>query len=264
MVRTLIATLGRPTIANAMLWSLGLHLGAAAASYYSWTRSLDRMSLAGMRNVVQVELSIATETLRAQDDVAVPIEFEPVPPVTQQQEVWRSPRETLVQIQRLPIPPVRQETRARQRPVSAREPSLLVPSADSVEPVRREPIDMPPDSGDSTPPPLQPREFKRPQISVAAAQIAGVDETFPPELLDNAPPDYPAEAIARNLEGTVLLRLHIAASGMVERVEVVTSSGHDVLDSAAVEAVSQWRARPAHRAGIAVATVELLPVRFRL
>jgi TonB family protein len=266
MLRTMIATLGRPTIANALLWSFGVHLGAAAASYYPWVRSVDRVTLAGVRNVVQVEMSIPAETLRLQDDVVVPIEFDPVPPVADELEVSRPPRETFVQVQRLPISPIEHETPTHERSVTALESSDPRHSAEFVGAFRREPIDTPQDSGRMTLPHLPRRElaFDRPQPSVAAAQIAGVDDTVPPELLDNAPPTYPAAAIARGLEGTVLLRLYIAATGMVERVEVVTSSGHNVLDSAAAEAVSRWRARPAQRAGIAVATVELLPVRFRL
>lgn len=66
------------------------------------------------------------------------------------------------------------------------------------------------------------------------------------------------------MEGTVILRLHISDTGRVERVEVVQSSGFAILDDEAVATVSNWKGRPARRKGEAVATMELLPVRFRL
>ena len=266
MTKTIITALGRPTITNALLWSLGVHLSVAAASSYPWARLVDRVTLAGTRNVVQVEVSIAAEAPRPADEVAVPMEVEPPPPVAEQQVVARPPDESLAQVDQVPLDPVPQETPLSERTVAVPAPGSPVASPDSTHVVRREPIDTPPDSSKTPPLHLPRRElaFDRPQISVAAVQIAGVDDTLPPELLDNTPPTYPAAAIARGLEGTVLLRLYIATTGMVERVEVVTSSGHGILDAAAVEAVSRWRARPAQRAGIAVPTVELLPVRFRL
>ncbi len=266
MTRPIIASLGRPTVTNAMLWSLGFHLGVAAVFFHPWARSVDRVTLAGMRNVVQVDVTIAAETPPPPDEFPVPIEFEPPPSVAEHHEAPRSPRENLMHIERVPIPSAPQKAPAQERTVEPPEASPPVEPFDSRRMARRQPVDTPPDSGRITPPPLPRRELHRdqPQISPAAVQIAGVDDTLPPELLDNAPPTYPAAAIARGLQGTVLLRLHIAATGMVERVEVVNSSGHDILDSAAVEAVSRWRARPAQRAGIAVATVELLPVHFRL
>jgi protein TonB len=108
------------------------------------------------------------------------------------------------------------------------------------------------------------REIAATPPSAAAQSVAGLDDRVPPDLSGNRPPAYPPVALAQHLEGTVLLRLHIAATGRVQRVQVVKSSGHGVLDRAAVEAVSTWRGRPAQRAGRPLATIELLPVRFRL
>lgn len=85
-----------------------------------------------------------------------------------------------------------------------------------------------------------------------------------PSFSGNAPPIYPEAAIAAGWEGEVLLRVHIDRSGHVERVDVARSSGHAVLDGAAVLAVSRWRGQPAYAGGVAVATVEVLPVRFQL
>ncbi len=80
----------------------------------------------------------------------------------------------------------------------------------------------------------------------------------------NPPPPYPEPARAAGIEGTVHLRLWIAADGRVTAVKVVRSSGHDILDGAAVNAVRQWRGEPARIAGIAVETTEVIPVQFKL
>ncbi len=103
------------------------------------------------------------------------------------------------------------------------------------------------------------------QVMMAAAQQqAGTNNQEPPNFQGNQPPAYPADAIVRGLEGTVVLRLTIDASGRVADVEVVDSSGHAELDEAAVEAVRKWRGQPAQRNGRPVASRQLLPIRFRL
>lgn len=86
----------------------------------------------------------------------------------------------------------------------------------------------------------------------------------PPDLSQNAPPTYPGLAIQRGWEGTVLLRISIDESGRVTKLEVARSSGYPILDGAAATAVRQWTASPAYRDGKPVATVEVLPVRFKL
>ena len=93
--------------------------------------------------------------------------------------------------------------------------------------------------------------------------IGTTDQTLP-QLLDNRPPTYPEQALIEQLEGTVVLRLHITSEGRVGSLDILTSSGHALLDAAAVRAVRAWRFAPAARAGHPVATTVRLPVRFLL
>jgi len=70
---------------------------------------------------------------------------------------------------------------------------------------------------------------------------------------------YPPEAVARNIEGEVRLIIKLSDSGAVEDVSVAASSGHAILDNAAV------RAAYAMGSLTGVASRELvLPVIFRL
>ncbi|MBN2291120.1 MAG: energy transducer TonB [Pirellulales bacterium] len=85
-----------------------------------------------------------------------------------------------------------------------------------------------------------------------------------PTLLENRPPDYPPQAVVDRLQGVVLLRIHIAETGSVESAEIIQSTGHAVLDAAAVRAVTAWRFTPARRNGQPAPAMVRLPVRFSL
>jgi protein TonB len=70
---------------------------------------------------------------------------------------------------------------------------------------------------------------------------------------------YPAEAIARGLEGEALVLLFLDARGNAVAARLEASSGHALLDDAAVRAARTLRGLPASAPREA-----LLPVRFRL
>ncbi len=80
----------------------------------------------------------------------------------------------------------------------------------------------------------------------------------------NRPPAYPNIARRRGQEGLVLLRVEVTPAGQVAAVQIATSSGHSILDRAAVDAVEDWRFQPAVRAGQSIAATLEIPVRFRL
>jgi protein TonB len=80
----------------------------------------------------------------------------------------------------------------------------------------------------------------------------------------NPKPSYPAEARQRGIEGHVVLRVSVDANGAATTVSVLSSSGHESLDDAALAAVRRWRFVPATRAGVAVAATADVPIQFRL
>ena len=93
----------------------------------------------------------------------------------------------------------------------------------------------------------------------------GVGSSFiPPEPERTARPAYPPSARRHGWEGEVLLRVRIDSSGGVSTVRVERSSGHEVLDLAATQAVRSWLFRPA-RYGLQPVIAEVrVPVQFRL
>lgn len=85
----------------------------------------------------------------------------------------------------------------------------------------------------------------------------------PPELLEASEAEYPPEARAQRIQGTVVLQLAIAADGSVTEATVVAPAGHG-FDEAAQAAALRFRFRPAERAGQPIAARIRYPYAFQL
>ena len=83
-----------------------------------------------------------------------------------------------------------------------------------------------------------------------------------PEALHTTPPVYPESAKKDKLEGTVVVKTVIDEQGKVQDPAVETSSGHEVLDQAALDAVSTWTFKPATLKGKPVSVIYSITVRF--
>lgn len=80
----------------------------------------------------------------------------------------------------------------------------------------------------------------------------------------NRPPAYPRRARRLGWQGRVILRVRVTAHGRVETIRLSRSSGHDVLDRAALKAVRAWRFSPATLGPAPVAAWIDVPILFRL
>ncbi|WP_322041038.1 TonB family protein [Burkholderia diffusa] len=103
--------------------------------------------------------------------------------------------------------------------------------------------------------------------AVTPAPAAPVRETAPigdAAYLRNPAPDYPAFAQDQGWEGHVVLRVHVLANGTPDTVDVRTSSGRRLLDTAAVAAVKRWTFVPAKRGDEAVDGWVNVPIDFKL
>lgn len=85
-----------------------------------------------------------------------------------------------------------------------------------------------------------------------------------PDTELNAPVRFPPNALRRGLQGTTLLAVEIDRDGQVTSVAVARSSGHELLDRAAIEVVRTWTFTPATDDGRPVASRLELPIRFRI
>lgn len=96
--------------------------------------------------------------------------------------------------------------------------------------------------------PLVAREKEIPALEPgrpgAATEHVSVVAVHTPE------PPYPRLARKRGWEGTLMVEFKIATDGTCFDVVVVESSGHAVLDQAAVETVAGWRFQTSQNAGV--------------
>ncbi len=85
-----------------------------------------------------------------------------------------------------------------------------------------------------------------------------------PRYRGNARPAYPPLARLRGYQGVVVLFVEVLADGRVGQVGVRRSTGHEMLDRAALEAVRSWRFEPGLKEGRAVTMSVEVPFRFIL
>lgn len=245
--------------------SLVIHLAVLASLNAIHTSTTQHFFSAGQSQVISIEASKSTSTLLAESASVLfpptPVSASPGSPLDrrlslEELEVGESlDVDVLPKLDRLDLPPPPQPSSklsiVAQATMARRPPAAQIPEVS----VRQEPKRSRVVRRDSEPPVI---------ATSPVQQTTGFKESEPADLADNPPPAFPAEAIRNRWEGVVMLRLRIAKSGKVEKVEVIGSSGHPLLDQAAVKAVSRWRGKPALRWGQAIESVETLPIRFRL
>ncbi len=155
-----------------------------------------------------------------------------------------------------PVPPV----------VEAPKPEIIMEAVNPVE----EKIFVPPQSETvavETPPVAekkseQPVEEKHEEVHTETLRGAEIEKQL--AALYNPAPQYPYTAQRRGWEGVVLIKALVAEDGFPSEVIVDKTSGHDILDQAAVRAVKQWRFKPAQRGLMKFSSWVEIPIRFKL
>lgn len=172
-------------------------------------------------------------------------------------------------------------------PVEPEIPDTPVPAEDPE--VRDEPLDEPPifesdpedRSTDQFAPPTElPPAPNRKLIGIGGGNIGGSTKPPPPpeptpppkpkgptkkaKLREFPEPNYPRQAVRRNLEGEVLLLVEVLPTGEIGRIDVRESSGHRILDNAAIEAVKAWKFEAALVEGRPVRSFVEVPILFEL
>jgi TonB family protein len=84
----------------------------------------------------------------------------------------------------------------------------------------------------------------------------------PPRYRENPQPPYPPIARRRGYEGTTLLSLWVLEDGTVGEAVVKKTSGHSILDRAAIRAAEKWLFEPASTMGKAIPLWVDVPIRF--
>jgi len=151
-------------------------------------------------------------------------------------------------IQASPPPPKPPPITATLRPPP---PAPLPPPPPLTLPEQPKPAPTP-----TKPPQSRPEQREKPPVA-AKTWTQAIRQHL--KKLDDSGQFYPEEAIARGLEGEVLVLIIIDENGQVTAARVEQGSGHRILDDAALRAVRSLRSLPADAPREA-----LLPVRFRL
>lgn len=166
-----------------------------------------------------------------------PPKVEPPPPPPPKNEPPPPPRA------RAPVP-----TRAPATPVVANDVPLVEASADTVQVARAD-----------APVSAEPAPVAAPAPEEPVTEPRGYAG-----YLRNPAPEYPVAAQKRGLEGKVVLKVHVLASGQPDSVTVARSSGHQILDEAALKAVLQWAFAPARRGQTAIDGWVQVPLNFKI
>jgi TonB family protein len=85
----------------------------------------------------------------------------------------------------------------------------------------------------------------------------------PPRIVTQVKPKYTDEALARKIQGTVILEMIVTRDGQPAQIAVWRSLDPG-LDDAAVRAASAWRFEPGRLAGIPVDVLVTLMLDFRI
>lgn len=94
--------------------------------------------------------------------------------------------------------------------------------------------------------------------------IKAPDQRGKRQFCRNHAPSYPKLARDLGIKGTVLLDVLVSPQGSPWIVEIKSSSGFEILDKAAVEAVWLWEFIPAVRDGSLIAEYTTVPIKFGL
>ncbi len=81
-------------------------------------------------------------------------------------------------------------------------------------------------------------------------------------VLYDPPPKYPKLAHWQRLQGRAVIEAMVLESGLVGRLLLRTSSGHRILDKAALDAIRLWRFSPPMHEGQPVQALVRVPVHF--
>lgn len=75
-------------------------------------------------------------------------------------------------------------------------------------------------------------------------------------------PVYPRRALELGQQGTVTLHARVKPDGLPQELKVETTSGHSLLDKAALAAVEKWEFEPVIQDGVAITGWVRVPIEF--
>ena len=115
-----------------------------------------------------------------------------------------------------------------------------------------------------TPNPPSPAVASTATAQHAAPGLPDREPDYHAAYLNNPLPAYPMAARRMGWQGRVVLNVEVLSSGLPGQIRVQQSSGYEVLDNAALQAVRGWRFVAARQGGQVVSQRFLVPIPFIL
>ncbi|MEZ9232169.1 TonB family protein [Vibrio amylolyticus] len=110
----------------------------------------------------------------------------------------------------------------------------------------------------------EPAEKKAANQALSTAQSAPKLVTKPTFETRPSAIGYPRSAKRRNIQGNVLVEVWLDEDGEQTNLIIVNSSGHQILDTAALRGISEWEFRQHKTQGQAIAHRVQIPINFKL
>ncbi|MDD5300275.1 MAG: energy transducer TonB [Gallionella sp.] len=165
----------------------------------------------------------------------------------------------------LPTPPQPAPVEQKPEPKPVVKPKPVEPQ--QAQPAPRIAQDVPiatsPPQPVVAPPVVAPPVAAPPPVTAPPSE-ADREPDYHAAYLNNPVPSYPMMARRMGWQGKVVVNVEVLASGLPGQVKLHQSSGHDVLDNAALQAVRSWRFVAARQNGQVVTKWFLVPIPFIL
>lgn len=179
------------------------------------------------------------------------IEFsQPAPP-----QVEPPPVQPVVEPVVEPPPPVEDELATKPPPPKP----VPKPKPKPVPKLAPKPVPQP-----AAPAPAAPQPVAPPAAPAPPAPAPITPASANAGYLKNPAPEYPALALRKGWEGTVLLRVQVLANGKPGETQVQKTSGRQQLDDAALHAVKRWSFVPAKQGDVAQVGWVSVPIDFKI
>ncbi|MBI5627023.1 MAG: energy transducer TonB [Nitrosomonadales bacterium] len=182
-----------------------------------------------------------------------------------------APREMSISMAALPSPP--QTAAVEQRPVVKQavkptpvqsKPVQKVAAPDIPSDIPSTPSDIATDTPAEAPDVSTPMESASTQSDNASPSLPDREPDYHAAYLNNPPPVYPMVARRMGWQGRVVMYVEVLESGLPGQIKLHQSSGRDVLDNAAMQAVRGWKFVAARQNGQVVSKWFLVPIPFIL
>ncbi|WP_295899037.1 energy transducer TonB [uncultured Vibrio sp.] len=111
---------------------------------------------------------------------------------------------------------------------------------------------------------ITPSEIQAVSQTLDAAQLSPTLVSKPTFETRPSAISYPRSAKRRNIQGNVLVEVWLDEEGEQTNLIIVNSSGHQILDSAALRGISEWEFRQHKTQGHAIAHRVQIPINFKL